>query len=576
MQPLPSWLEASLNHPYQIIPRIEWSPDWETWFPLRPLSGSHQQSRTQQTRWTCSGTFVKDYTVGERGLHPYGPRMRIFLGIKAVRQPVIWIPQGQYSITSAEEDESAISLGGSSFETDVIDTDFVQVRRIPDRRNLSYRTQAEILIREAVPDARFYWDERLNYNEPIPTAYFNEGRWSVIDGRDQDISIMGALGGEAYCDASGGFHFVPTPTLDDAPVWRVGKGGALVSQTRSFDRAGVFNVVGAGGDSSDGQKSVGPVWAWDDEPTSITYAGVNPVIRPGVGAAKFGVKPMHYSNALIENEVQAGIAARAQLANALGLHYAVSLTSRYHPGVEAGDVIESETYDDRIERHLLDTISYTWGAADLSCEVRSPKEAHSSSALRRVNTRISVSDEIPLEEPEEETGDPPVDPGEQSGTVSFTATGGRAFRSNGSSRSTSRMYQGYYDSTNGNQKSMISFDYAAIQTALAGRNVTGVTLKFRCQFSYYNAGMTAVIGTHNRPDDTAAWSHANTNREKQSGMQAGEWATVSLGSAIANEFKDNTAKGVVFGPGPSTSKQYYGYMYLSSRPVLTFTYAATS
>jgi hypothetical protein len=577
MQNLPTWLLASLNDPFQLIPRIEWSPDWKTWYPLRPLSGQHSQNRTQQARWQFTGTFAKDYPVGEAGLHPYGPRARIFLGVKTVRNPVFWIAQGRYSITAADEDESAISLSGSSFEIDVQQADFVKTRRVPDKQFWTYKQQAEQLIREAVPDARFYWDSRLNYSDRIPVGFFTTGRWTLIDGSDTDISIMGALGGEAFCDANGGFRFVPVPTLGDNPVWRVSKGGALVAVSRSFDRDDVYNVVGAMSDSTDGTKSIGPVFAWDNEPTSITYAGPDPVNRPGQGAGKFGVKPFIYTNSLINTEPQAGIAARAQLANKLGLHYGLQLSARFHPGVEAGDVIEVENYDDRVERHLLDSVGYNWGAADMSCDVRSPKEVFNPSAIQRRLAYIGMSDETdfnPLapSAPEDTPTPPPIPedppPGDPvPGSKTYNMTAGRAFGGNGTSvHSDSQMYQGYYSSTWGNNKSIIMFNSATIAADLAGKTITGCSVKFKTQFSYYNAGLTAIVGTHNTSGTTVpgSWpSGTKSNRASKSGCAAGETTTLSLGVTIGNEFKNGTAKGIIFGPGPSTSKTYYGYHYLS-------------
>jgi hypothetical protein len=591
MQTLPTWLVAALNDPFQLIPRIEWSPDWVTWFPLRPLSGSHTQDRTQQARWQFSGTFAKDYKVGETGIHPYGPRVRIFLGVKTVRNPVFWIQQGYYSITSAQEDEDSIQLAGSSFEIDVQQADFVKTRRIPDKPYLNYRQQAEILIREAVPDARFNWDSRLLVTDPVPTGFFTSGRWNLIDGPDDSPSIMGAIGGEAYCDWSGGFRFVPVPTLADAPVWRVAKGGAMVAVSRAFDRDDVFNVVAAGGSSTDGMTSVGPVYAWDNEPTSITYAGPNPVTRPGVGAGKFGVKPFQYENPLIRTEVQAALAARAQLANKLGLHYSLALSARFNPAVEAGDVIEAENYDNRIERHLLDSISYSWGAAEMTCAVRSPKDVFNPAALAAKSAYISVSDETLFnpwraDDPTADTGagtggdsgggggTPPPDP--VPGSKTYSLTDGAAYGGSGSLHSSTQMYQGYYSSTWGNNRSAIMFPYTTIAADLAGKTITGCTLTFKTQFSYYNAGMTVVIGTHNTAATSApsTWGGVTgekTNRVQKASCSAGHTYTVSLGTTIGKEFQAGTAKGIVFGPGPSTSKTYYGYNYESGIK-LTFNY----
>lgn len=588
MQTMPTWLVASLNDPYQLIPRVEWSADWHTWLPLRPLAGSHTQDRTQQTRWAFSGTFAKDYKVGEKGIHPYGPRARIFLGIKTVRNPVFWLQQGFYSITSVQEDESSIQVAGSSFEVDVQQADFVTTRRIPDIPYYNYRQQAEVLIKEAVPDARFNWDSRLLVKDRIPTGFFTSGRWTLIDGSDTDISIMGAIGGEAYCDASGGFRFVPVPTLADAPVWRVAKGGAMIGVSRQFDRDDVYNVVAAGGDSTDGTTTVGPIYAWDNEPTSITYAGPNPVNQPGVNAGKFGVKPFIYSNSLIKTEIQAALAARAQLANKLGLHYNLALTARYNPAVEAGDVIEAENYDGEIERHLLDTITYQWGAAEMTCAVRSPKDVFNPAAIQQRKGYIALSDEQTFDpwSPGDPTGTqggggggddgggggtPPVP-----GSKSYTLTDGKAYGGDGSLHSSTQMYQGQYSSTWTNNRSAIMFNYTAIAADLAGKTITGCTITYRTQFAYYNAGLTAVIGTHNTAATTApsTWSGVTgekVNRVRKASCTAGSTYTVTLGTTIGKEFQAGTAKGIVFGPGPSTSLTYYGYHYKTGIK-LNFTY----
>lgn len=591
MQYLPPWLTATIGGPFQLIPRVEWSPDWTTWYPLRAVSGSHSQDRTRQMRWQMSGTFMKDYLVGDAGVHPYGPRLRIYLGVKTIRNPVWWLPQGVYTIESVQEDEDTIQIAGSSYEVEVANSDFVKSRKIPDYRNESYRAAAEKLITEAVSDARFQWDDLLGYTQAIPTGYFTTGRWDLIDGNDTDVSIMGALGGEAYCDATGAFRFVTMPTLQDPSVWTVANGGAKVTSLRQYDREGVFNVVSAGGNSADGSTTIGPVWAWDDDPSSFTYAGPDPVNRPGDGSARYGVKPTSYTNTLITNDRQAGVAARAQLAKGVGLHYAVSLTAYYNPALEAGDVIEVENYQNLFEKHLLDSMTYTWGEASFQCVARSPKDLITGADYTRISkSYIGLSDAVKQVSVDDNPGQddsPPPPPSDGTGSTSGTTTSGKAsfkatsihaFKSDNSTvHSTSQIYQGYWSSTWGNNRSMVGFNYTAIRAALSGKNVTGVTLKFRTQHAYYNAGCTAVIGTNNATSQTTFNSYT-VNRKKVGSCSAGKWTTVSLGATIAKEFQTGASNGIVFGPGPSNSLTYYGYHYGtgSNAPVLTFTYTTTT
>lgn len=379
MQPIPVWLATALLDPIRITPRVEWSADWENWLPLRPLSGSHTQDRTSQTRWTFSGKFAKDYPIEpeQGGIHPYGCRARIFLDCHTLRNSAFSVPAGNYSVTSSDEsdDNLGIDIAGASFETEVIDSDFVKPRNIPDRGGYNYRQQAEALITEAVADARFYWDPRVEYNTSVPKATFDSGRWAVVDGDDQSASLAGALGAEAYCDSSGAFKFSPVPRLTDAPVWQVGRGDVLSSIARGLDRENVRNLVAASGDSTDGATTAGPAYAWDDDPSSITYAGSDPIRNLNVDAGRYGVKPVSYSNSLIKNIYQAGRAANAQLANYLGFHYNLSFTARFNPAVEAGDVVAVEIQPGRWQPHLLDSITWSWGDATAACATRSPKEA---------------------------------------------------------------------------------------------------------------------------------------------------------------------------------------------------------
>jgi hypothetical protein len=235
-------------------------------------------------------------------------------------------------------------------------------------------------------------------------------------------------------------------------------------------------------------------------------------------------------------------------------------------------VIEVENYDDQIERHLLDSISYNWGAAEMSAEVRSPKEVFNPAAIQRRMSYVGISDEAqfnPLAPDDDTATAPPPDPGGGGTPGSYTAnaTAGRAYGASGSTHSDSQMYQGYYSSTWGNNRSAIMFDYTAIAAALAGKTITSCSVKFKTQFSYYNAGMTAVIGTHNTASTSrvayGSLVSVKSNRVKKTSCKAGSTYTVSLGTTIGNEFKAGTAKGIMFGPGPSTSKDYYGYHYLS-------------
>lgn len=170
------------------------------------------------------------------------------------------------------------------------------------------------------------------------------------------------------------------------------------------------------------------------------------------------------------------------------------------------------------------------------------------------------------------TGTTPV----QSYTKTYSANGSASFQSNGTNRGVSSCYQGYYSSTNGNQYSMITFPYATIQADLAGATITKTELYLNNNHFYSNAGGTAIIGYHNQSSVSGNHSSSqitdNVDTESFTYGQA-KWFTIT--NTIGNAFKNNTAKGIALGPGPSSSQSYYGYFAgngESGEPQLRITY----
>jgi hypothetical protein len=362
--------------PLKITPVLEWSPDWRNWYPLTVLSGSHTQDRTSTVRWTMSATVEKTVKVGFDGIHAQGPRLRLRMAISFLGSSPEYLPAGLYSITSAVENRNNITLAGSSFEQDVIDSTFPVARNFPDTRWMTYRRQAEKLITEAVPDARYVWDDRLARlsAQPMPALAVDSDRWSVIHGQANDSSIATALAADALCDASGAFSFIPRPSLLDAPVWEISEDThTKITSTRELNRTGVFNLINVTGTPADGGATIGPVFVWDDDPHSPTYAGPDPVNHPEK-AGLFGVKPYRYDSPLLTTARQGWQVGRAILADVMGESRTVSFTGRFHPAQEAGDVVLSTRDDNTMENHLVDSINYSWASGAASYTTRSTKQ----------------------------------------------------------------------------------------------------------------------------------------------------------------------------------------------------------
>lgn len=150
---------------------------------------------------------------------------------------------------------------------------------------------------------------------------------------------------------------------------------------------------------------------------------------------------------------------------------------------------------------------------------------------------------------------------------------------NGRRSSNSDMYQGYYDGTHGNQKSIIGFDWNTIQNDLAGASIIKVELTLKNKFWYNNSGGTTIVGTHNSSASSAPSTcpSLNDNLGAFSGWPKGAtWAVTLNNTDFGVALKNGTAKGICLGPGPSTSKTYYGYFAGSNdatnKPKLKITY----
>lgn len=172
--------------------------------------------------------------------------------------------------------------------------------------------------------------------------------------------------------------------------------------------------------------------------------------------------------------------------------------------------------------------------------------------------------------------------GTQQYVKTYTATASDSFQSDGTDRNIDECYQGEYSGTNGNQFSMMAFDYSQIQSDLSGATINKVEVYLNNNHFYNNDGGTTIIGTHNQTgvggDHSYGEVNANLSRHSWSKGQA-KWVTVP--SSIGNAFRDNTAKGLALGKGQtsggslSNSNEYYGYFAgatQSGPPKLRITY----
>lgn len=160
-------------------------------------------------------------------------------------------------------------------------------------------------------------------------------------------------------------------------------------------------------------------------------------------------------------------------------------------------------------------------------------------------------------------------------TKTYASTWSRSYNgSNALLHSNGDIYQGQYSSTNGNQRSLIGFNYATIQADLAGATITKVELTMKNIHFYQNSGGTAVLGTHNYTSAPSTWSDGTVNQSRTThAWTKGATQTVNLGTSYGTDLKSGAAKGIALGPGDSTSINYYSYFDGTvGQPKLKITY----
>lgn len=136
------------------------------------------------------------------------------------------------------------------------------------------------------------------------------------------------------------------------------------------------------------------------------------------------------------------------------------------------------------------------------------------------------------------------------------------------------MYQGQYLSARGIHGSMMFFDYADMQSVLAGRTITRVRLRMSSDH-WYNGDYSSILGytrhgVHNTATEPATWAetydYANGtygHTETWYGGYAGardQTKYIDLPIAVGEALRDGTIKGLTINP-KSTSYSYYAYFH---------------
>ncbi|GAB2732817.1 phage tail protein [Streptomyces bullii] len=375
MLPISAAALAALGQATARPVRAEWSNDGGvTWTPVPFGSGQVTPDRTAEVRYAAAVELLSA-PRGRHGINSVSTEIRLFQGIKVPRLDVEWIPAGRYTIDRLRRTRLGVSLDLLGREDIVRGADLPTARTIgPD----TAQACAEQLLAEALPGSPVAWHSGVKADTQMPAFVVDEDRWAAVSGGTDSsgtsTGIADSLGAEVYCDARGIPTFAPVPTLDDPVVWEIPRHLVTAEPSEEETSEGLRNLWAVTGDSGSGGKVIGPVFRWDDNPDSLTYAGPNPVEDPlapqRLGLPQVRVRTGRYSSALITSLDQANDVAAAQLANSLGVQASLSFTAVCNPAIEPGDVVLAEVAEGVWERHLIDSNPYTLGGVSMTCQTR--------------------------------------------------------------------------------------------------------------------------------------------------------------------------------------------------------------
>jgi hypothetical protein len=178
------------------------------------------------------------------------------------------------------------------------------------------------------------------------------------------LDLLDGIGAWASFDRNGTCIIADVPTAGSGTVWLADASttGVLVSLDRERSRTETRNVVVVTSSATDEEKFVTQV-VWDNDPTSPTYAGPDPVNHPEQ-AGPFGLSVDYLDTPLPLDVIGAREAGGAIVQRKTGIASQVSLSMVPNPAVDAFDLLDVlPPRPDRnspriVERHVVDTITH--------------------------------------------------------------------------------------------------------------------------------------------------------------------------------------------------------------------------
>lgn len=286
-------------------------------------------------------------------LAPYGTELRVQRGIRYPNGVIEWVVLGWFRIDndsltiSGQSGPTEISLTGSGREAFIVDARFWKVMQADKGVTVPHLIAG--LAVNALP-SHVPATVDLTGSTVIPATAFV---WDDKDRMGACSSMATGIGAEFFINADGTPTIRKVATPDKTKVvWTVDAGpkGSMVEVTPAVDRANVYNSVVAICQTADGTDGI-QATALDSDPTSATFYG-----------GRFGKKPRFYSSATLAGSSPAATLTKCQVAAAnllaryKGAGWTIAVSTLVNPALDAGDVIQVNLPDGRIQYHVIDQV----------------------------------------------------------------------------------------------------------------------------------------------------------------------------------------------------------------------------
>ena len=297
---------------------------------LRPTGGSITDTTKPGVRRLLNLSLAPADGLFDR-LAPIGTELTVTCHVTYTDRFTVDIPMGVFDVDSEKVSEGGgeISLTAPDRWAQIQRARFLQPKA--STPGLLVTEQISLLLREVIG---------LGAAVTI-TATSTQSVGALTWEKDRDKAIMElaeSIGAWVYFDRSGVATIADVPTIGDTADWLIDYAGVLTELDRERSRTNTRNVVIVESSASDGEKFATQI-VWDNDPTSPTYAGIDP-FSPTNTPGPFGVVPYYYDTPILQSDLSARTAGLTILARVTGLASQVSLGSVPNPAIDAFDVLD--------------------------------------------------------------------------------------------------------------------------------------------------------------------------------------------------------------------------------------------